>query len=150
MSFIRKHARALALASSCAALGAGASAIATAGAATSTSSHAATSQAVRGWSPRRLAARSVHGEVLIATKKGLVSVTFDRGIVRSVSGRQLTLTEGAKTASPKTVVLTIPDSARVRDNGHKATLADVTPGQRVIVVQAPKRTFVVARTPRTT
>jgi hypothetical protein len=148
MSSIRTHARPLTLAISCLAIGAGASAIASAGAATSATSHAAKPRVARGWSARRLAAQSVHGDLLIATEKGLVTVTFDRGIVKSVSGQQLTLTEGAKTATPKTVVLTIPSNARVRDNGKKATLSELTSDQRVLVVQAPKRTFVVARTPR--
>src|ERR1039458_4705430 len=35
-----------------------------------------------------------------------------------------------------------------RDNGQRSTLSNVKDGQRVIVVTAPKNTFVVARTPR--
>ncbi len=48
----------------------------------------------------------------------------------------------------KTITLTIPTSARVRDNGRKATLADVTVGQRALALQGPNQTLVVARTPR--
>jgi len=151
MSLIRKHSKLLVVAGSCAALGAGASAIATAGAATDNSSKAgnagkAATAYVR--APHRLAARAVHGDLIVATKTGFAAVTFDRGTVRSVSGQQLTLTEGTKKATYKTLTLTIPTTARVRDNRHQATLADVTDGQRVTVVQAPKATFVIARTRR--
>jgi hypothetical protein len=65
-----------------------------------------------------------------------------------VNGQQLTITEGTAKASYKTVTLTIPAGARVRDNRQKASLSDVKAGQRVIVIQAPKRTLVIARTPR--
>jgi hypothetical protein len=82
---------------------------------------------------------------VIATKTGFANVTLDRGFVQSLSGQQLTLREGTKTATYKTVTLTIPADARVRDNGHQATLADVKQGQHVLVLQGPKRTLVVAR-----
>jgi hypothetical protein len=151
MSFIRKHSKLLVVAGSCAALGAGASAIASAGAATSNSGSTAktgrnhTGQVRAG---RRLAARAVQGNLIVATKTGFVPVTFERGTVRSVSGQQLTLAEGTKKATYKTVTLTIPTNARVRDNRQKSTLAAVTDGQRATVVQTPKATFVIARTPR--
>jgi hypothetical protein len=73
-------------------------------------------------------------------------VKFDRGTVKSVSGQRLTLVDGAaKKAPDETVTITIPATARVRDDRHRATLADVKPGQRATVIQAPKRTFVIAR-----
>jgi hypothetical protein len=148
MSLIRKHSRLLVVAGSCAALGAGASAIATAGAATGNSSKAGEAAKASVRAPRRLAARAVHGDLIVATKTGFAAVTFDRGTVKSVSGQQLTLTEGTRKATYKTVTLTIPTAARVRDNRHTATLAEVTIGQRVTVVQAPKATFVIAHTRR--
>jgi hypothetical protein len=86
----------------------------------------------------------VHGNVVVATRKGFVHVIFDRGIVKSVSGNQLVLKDGTKTATYKTVTLTIPAAARVRDNGARATLADIKPGQRATVIQAPKHTWVIA------
>jgi hypothetical protein len=148
MSYIRSHSRLLLVAVCCAALGAGASAIATAGASTGTSSgHAVAKHAKRG-GLRRLALRAVHGSAVVHTKQGFVTVTFDRGKVDSVNGQQLIITEGTAKASYKTVTLTIPAGARVRDNRQKASLSDVKPGQRVIVIQAPKRTLVIARTPR--
>jgi hypothetical protein len=148
MSFIRKHARLLLVAAGCAALGAGASAIATAGAATKHSAQAGKRHGAHIRPGRRLAARAVHGNLIVATKTGFVTVTFDRGAVKSVSGQELTLTEGTKKATYKTVTLTIPTTARVRDNRQKSTLAEVKAGQRATVVQTPKATFVIARTSR--
>src|SRR5581483_5541741 len=112
MSFIRKHSRVLLIALSCTALGAAASAIAAAGAATSTPSSAAKAKlparAGRAQGLRRLALRSVHGDLVVKTKTGFGTVTFDRGKVDSVSGQRLTMTEGTRTATYKTVTLTIP------------------------------------------
>ena len=134
---------------SCAAIGAGASAIANAGASTSGASSTASKSAKTAKTAakhRPLLRRAVHGDVVVPTKTGYVTATFDRGTVKSVSGAQLTLADGrAKGTAYKTVALTIPSSARVRDDGHKATLADVKPGQRAAVVQGPKRTIVIAR-----
>jgi hypothetical protein len=148
MSFIHKHARLLLVAASCTALGAGASAIATAGAATNNSAHGGKGRTAQIRPGRRLAARAVHGDLIVATQTGFVPVTFDRGTVNSVSGQQLTLTEGTKQATYKTVTLTIPTTAHVCDNRQKTTLADVKTGQRATVVKTPKATFVIARTPR--
>jgi hypothetical protein len=137
MSLNPKHLKVVAIGVTCAAAGAGASAIATAGAA----SRAATTSA----HPRARAAvlaRAVHADVVVATKS-------DRGFVSSLSGRQLTIREGTKTRTYKTVTLTIPAGARVRDNGKAATLGQLTDGQRVSVLRGPRRTTVVARTPRT-
>lgn len=133
-----------ALALSCVAIGAGASVIADAGAATS---HAATGKAAaRALRPRALARRAVQGDVVVATKGGkFVTVTFARGVVSSVSGQQLTIAEGTKKATYRTVALTIPATARVRVNRQLGTLAGVKAGQRVMVIQAPQRTWVIAR-----
>jgi sarcosine oxidase gamma subunit len=64
-----------------------------------------------------------------------------------VEGQQLTLREGTKTATYKTVTLTIPNDAKVRVNGRAASLADVQPDQRAVVVQGPNvtRVFAAAR-----
>lgn len=157
MSLIRKHSRLVLVAASCAAIGAGASVIASAGAATGGSAQAAHQRGAFGdrggafgrrGGLRRLVIRAVHGDVVVKTKQGFVTVTFDRGKVASVNGQQLVLTEGTRTATYKTVTLTIPSNARVRDDRRKASLADLKPGQRVIVVTAPKRTLVIAHTPK--
>lgn len=146
MMLIRKHLRLIVAGAACVAIGAGVSAITTAGAST-TSAAARTHHARGGRLGLRTLRRAVHGDLQVATKTGFVTVTFDRGVVKSVNGQQLTLAEGRKSTT-KTVTLTIPPDARVRDNGQKSTLANVTAGQRALVVQAPKRTLVIARTHR--
>jgi hypothetical protein len=150
MSFIRSHSRLLLVAICCVAAGAGISAIATAGAATSSSSSHSTAakhaKAHRG-GLRRLA-RAVQGSAVVRTKDGFSTVTFERGKVGSVSGNQLTVIEGTRKATYKTVTVTVPAGALVRDNRQKATLSAVKPGQRVLVLNAPKRTVVIARTPK--
>jgi hypothetical protein len=150
MKFLRKHARLIAVAATCAAAGAGIGAIANAGAsATAKSAPARTALAGgRRLGGRRLLLRSVHGDLIVRTRAGFASVTFDRGFAQSVSGQQLTLAEGTRGATYRTVTLTIPSSAVVRDNGQRASLSDVKAGQHVIVLQGPKRTFVIARTRR--
>jgi len=145
---IRRYWKLGAVALSCAALGAGASVIASAGAATSgaspsTASSAHTARA--GLGARRLLARAVNGEVVVATKSGFATVTINRGTVRSVNGQQLTLSDGTKKSTYKTVTLTIPANAHVRDNGKKASLSDLTASQRATVIQGPKNTLVIAR-----
>jgi hypothetical protein len=154
MTSIRKHSRLLVVAVCCVALGAGVSAIASAGAATGgtakgaaggTAKGTAATKRARSGGLKRFAARAVSGDVVVRTKTGFATVSFERGTVQSVSGQQLTITEGTAKASYKTVTLTIPANARVRDDRHKATLSDVKAGQRVLVLTAPKQTFVIAR-----
>ena len=158
MNSLRKHSRLLVVAVACLAIGAGASAIASAGASSRTNAHAPRYQLLRaGRGLARLraaglrlgAGRAVHGDLVVWTKKnGFVTVTFDRGSVSSVTGQQLVINEGTAKATYKQVSLAIPTTARVRDNGQQATLSQLKHGQRVIVVQAPNRTFVIAHTPR--
>jgi hypothetical protein len=140
VSFIRKHSRLTIVAVACALVGAGASAIATAGAVSSSPTNA---HHARGHRP--LLARSVHGQAVVATRTGFVTITFDRGFVQSVSGQQLTIREGTRTRTYKTVTLSVPTNARVRDDGSPGSLSDVKSGQRVAVVQGPNRTWVIAR-----
>ncbi len=141
MTFLQRHLKLIGVAASCAAIGAGASAIASAGAATSANaprhSHARHGLA-------RVLARAVHEDLVVATKTGFKTLTVDRGFVLSVSGQQLTLREGTKRATYKTLTLTIPADARVRDDRRKATLGDLKSGQRVIGVQGLKRAVVSA------
>lgn len=144
MAIVRKHLKLIIVAASCAVIGAGASAIASAGAA-SGSSQAPNAKTHKFLGGRGKLWRAVHGDFVIATKTGFATVTLDSGYVQSLTGQQLTLREGTKTATYKTVTLTIPADARVRDSGQKATLADVKPGQHVLVLQWPKRTKVIAR-----
>jgi hypothetical protein len=152
MSHILKHSRLLLVAVCCVAVGAAASAIAGAGATTSTNASAKghRSHKAKKGGLRRIARRAVHGDVVVHTKAGFRTVTFDRGVVDSVSGQQLKITEGTRKATYKRVTLTIPANARVRDDHQKSSLSAVKAGQRVLVVTAPKRTLVVARTPNAT
>jgi hypothetical protein len=92
--------------------------------------------------------RAVHGDVVVYTKQGFKTITFDRGFVQSVSGNMLTLREGTKKATYKTVTLTIPSNARVRNNGQRSTLSALTAGEHVGVVQGLPRTLVIARAPK--
>jgi GTPase involved in cell partitioning and DNA repair len=149
MSSIRKHSRLLLVAVCCVALGAGVSAIASAGAATGGAGKvSAATKRTRAVGLKRLAARAVSGDVVVHTKAGFTTVSFQRGKVDSVSGQQLTITEGTAQASYKTVTVTIPANARVRDDRQKATLSDVKAGQRVLVLNGRQQTVVIARTPR--
>jgi hypothetical protein len=99
----------------------------------------------RGAGVRALERRTVQANVVVATKTGFATVTIERGFVQSVSGQRLTIREGTKKATYKTVMLTIPSNAKVRDNRQASTLSALTAGQRVAVVQAPQRTGVIAR-----
>jgi hypothetical protein len=159
MSSIRRHWHLLLVAVCCVGLGAGVSAIASAGARTSTSSAAASNAGsakhpaakharMKARGLRRLT-RAVQGSAVVHTKNGFATVTFARGKVDAVNGDQLTIAEGTRTATYKTVTVTIPANAVVRDDRRTAALSDVKAGQRVLVLQAPKRTYVIARTPRT-
>ncbi len=151
MSFLRQHVAIAVVALSCIALGAGASAIASAGADTQTSAKVTHAPGRHHGLPgreMRWARRAVHAQLVVPTPQGFVNVTVDRGRVDSVSGRQLTLGEGTRRQTYKTITLTIPPTAEVRDNHQTASLSSLRPGQRVIVIQAPKRTFVIAHTPR--
>jgi hypothetical protein len=151
MSSLRRHSRLLAIAVCCVAAGAIISAVATAGAATSTATNSAHPAAkhlsLRARGARRLL-HAVQGSAVIRTADGFASVTFERGTVDSVSGQQLTIAEGTRKATYKTVTVTIPANAVVRDNRQKASLSDGRAGQRVLVLTAPKRTYVIAHTPR--
>ena len=84
---------------------------------------------------------------MVDTKSGFKTVTVARGTVQSVSGDQLTLTEGTAKQAYKTVTLTLPAGTHVRDDRKKSSLAQLTKGQRVAVVEGPKQALLVAHTP---
>jgi hypothetical protein len=93
----------------------------------------------------KLAGRTVAGSFVVDTKTGFVTVTIVRGTVDSVSGDQLTLTEGTAKQAYKTVPLTLPSRTVVRDDRRISTLTQLTKGQRIAIVEGPKRALVVAR-----
>lgn len=145
----RKISKVVTVAGVCAAVGAGAAVAGNAASAPSPSAAAAKQTRANGKgrrAPLRALRRAVHADAVVPTKDGrFVTVTLDRGIVQSVSGDQLTLKEGTKKATYKTVSLTIPANAVVRVNKQAVKLSDVKSGQRAAVVRGPKRTLVVAR-----
>ena len=147
MSFVHKHVKLIAVAASCTAIGAAASVIASAGAASTSTTNSA--QSATAAHPRLAVRRAirgtVHGDLVVPTKSGFANVRFDRGFAQSVSGQQLTLKEGTKTATYKTITLTIPSDALVRDNRQPASLTDIKSGQHVLIFQGPNRTVVLAR-----
>jgi hypothetical protein len=105
--------------------------------------HAAAHKGRKGAGPF---ARVVHGDAVVPAQNGqFVNVTFDRGVVQSVQGNTLTLKEGTNNATYKTVTLTIPADAKIRDNKQPAQLSDVKPGQRAAVLLGPGHDRVIAR-----
>lgn len=146
----------VAVGGACAAIGAGASALASAGAAPSkpAGAHAGKHQGKHGRSRRgvaRVLRRAVHVSAVVAaprTRSGFATVTLDRGTVTAVGSKSITLREGTVKHAYRTVTLTLPANAKVRDNRHAAKLSDVRPGQKAIVVQVPKRTLVRAHDAR--
>jgi hypothetical protein len=155
VSYIRKHTKLIGVAASCVALGAAAGAVSNAvaadgqsatsrqGSANPNDAHHPRGGRVALW--RVALRRSVHGDLTVATRSGFATVTFDRGTVQSVSGDRLTLAEGTRTATYRTITLMIPPGAKVREAGKPASLAELRAGQRVLVLQAPKGTWVIAR-----
>jgi hypothetical protein len=107
----------------------------------------------KGWGPGRgghpgfaRGGPAVHGELVVPNKdgNGFVTVTMDSGKVKSLSGDQLTITEGTDKATYKDATLTIPTDATVRRNFADAKLSDVKEGDRVHVAQSSEGTFVFA------
>ncbi len=99
---------------------------------------------VRG--PREFGGPPVHSEMVVPTKSGddFETITQDNGKVKSVSGDQLTITEGTDDATYKTATLEIPSDATVIRNGKKADLSDLQEGDQAHVSQSPEKTFVYA------
>ncbi|HEV3229228.1 MAG TPA: hypothetical protein VGY97_07130 [Solirubrobacteraceae bacterium] len=88
----------------------------------------------------------VHSDLVVPNQAGtgFDTITTDDGQFKSVSGDQLTITEGTKTVTYKDVTLTIPAGAKVYRNGSSAHLSDLRSGDEVHVVQGPKGTMVDA------
>jgi hypothetical protein len=92
----------------------------------------------------------VHAELVLPDRKGgFKEVTLDRGLVESVAGDKLTIKEGTKTATYKTVELTIPADAKIRRGHEAAKLTDLKPGDRVSVLTTGDQTFVKAKPAKT-
>lgn len=96
--------------------------------------------------PRPIGGPPVHSELVVPTRSGedFETITQDSGTVKSVSGEQLTITEGTEEATYDTVTLDIPNDANVLRNGERAELGDLKEGDNVHVSQGPDHTFVFA------
>jgi hypothetical protein len=131
----------------CAVVGAGAGIAGSSAATSSKSKSAQASNERRPGGPFRFAGGPpVHSEAVVPNKAGdaFITVTTDTGKVKSVSGDQLTITEGTKTLTYKDVTLTIPSDATIYRNGSKASLSDLQEGDHVMVSKSSDGTFVGA------
>jgi len=129
----------------CAAVGAGAGVLGSAsGASPANVAHTNRGHAAAAGHLRALR-RAVHADAVVPVAGGgFATVTYDRGFLTSVSGNQLTLREGNKKATYRSVTLTIPSGATVRLDRKPAQLAQLQVGDRVRVFHGPKRTRVAA------
>jgi hypothetical protein len=77
----------------------------------------------------------VHAVQIVPNKAGdgFDTVTEDSGTVKSVSGDNLTITEGTDKATYATPTLTIPADATVQRNEESAKLSDIQTGDHVDV-----------------
>jgi hypothetical protein len=100
----------------------------------------------KGRPPMLFGGPPVHSEMVVPTKSGdgFETITQDSGKVQSVSGSQVTITEGTEQATYKTVTLDIPSDARVIRNGKAADPSDLQQGDQVHVSQSPQNSFVFA------
>ncbi len=101
---------------------------------------------MRGKGPAPFGGPPVHSEMVVPNKAGddFITVTQDSGKVESVSGDQITITEGTKQATYKTVSIDVPSNAKVLRNGKQAELSDLPSGDQVHVSQSPQGSFVFA------
>jgi len=98
----------------------------------------------------RLFARAVEGQIEVRTRTGFATLSFERGVIDSINGSRLELTEGTRKHAYRTVSIVIPSDARVRNDGRRASLSSLRAGERVLIVRAPRLTFVRAHAPRST
>ena len=90
-------------------------------------------------------AAPVHAEMVVPTRDNTFkTITFDRGTITGVDGSTVHLREGTKTATYRTVDITLGNDAIVWVNGHKASVSDLKADQRARIAQRPKGTFVFA------
>jgi len=91
---------------------------------------------------------AVHAESVVLNKAGTayITVTTDSGTVKSVDSgsSQLTIVEGVKSVTYKTVTLTIPSEAKVTLDGKSSSLADLAEGDHVTVSSSSEGTAVFA------
>ena len=89
--------------------------------------------------------RALHGEVTLAGEKHRV-VVFQRGPVEKVSDTSLTV----KSEDGYTATYVVGGDTKVGKNGHKAAIADVKAGDKVLVVANKDGSTLTALRIRTT
>ena len=89
---------------------------------------------------------AVHANAVVLNKagNGFITVTEDSGKVKSLSGGQLTITEGVGNVTYKDVSLTISSNVTVVRNYARSQLSVLHTGDFVHVSQSLEGTFVVA------
>lgn len=88
----------------------------------------------------------VHVEAVVLDKAGTnwITMTEDNGTVKSVSGSDVTITEGTDAVPYKDVTVTIPDGATIVRNGATAAVGDLKAGDHIHVGSSSDGTFVFA------
>jgi len=90
----------------------------------------------------------VHAEGVTLNKAGTeyINFTADNGTVKSVeaSAGKLTIVEGSKSVTYKTVTLSIPDEATVSLDGKSSSLSGLAEGDHVCVTSTKEGTTVFA------
>ncbi len=91
---------------------------------------------------------AVHSVSVVPDKAGtsFITLTSDRGTVKSVdsAGGTITIDEGTKSATYKTLTLTVPSGAKVMRDGKTASLAEIKAEDHVSVSSSTEGTTVFA------
>ena len=91
---------------------------------------------------------AVHSVSVVPDKAGtsFITLTTDRGTVKSVdsAGATITIDEGTKSATYKTLTLTVPSGAKVMRDGKTASLAEIKAEDNVSVSSSTEGTTVFA------
>jgi hypothetical protein len=82
--------------------------------------------------------RAVHAEEVVLDRAGkaFVTETEDSGKIASVSGRDVTITEGIGSVTYKDATITLPSDATIERNGKTATVDDLKVGDRIQVTRS--------------
>jgi len=91
---------------------------------------------------------AVHSVSVVPDKAGtsFITLTSDRGTVKSVdsAGATLTIEEGTKSATYKTLTLSVPSGTKVMRDGKAASLAEIKAEDHVSVSSSSEGTTVFA------
>lgn len=89
---------------------------------------------------------AVHAEEVVLNKAGtaFITETEDNGVVKSVSGNDVTITEGTDKVTYKDVTVTIGSGATITRNGKTAAVGDLKAGDNIAVSSSSDGTNVFA------